>query len=119
MNNIALIPQVLPGKIHLVAGDTWLGFTLKFNPAPVTPLALVTMRFQRAEPRVAGVPFQISSGTPAEIAISSATLWEVMVPAQILPLLTAGSWWMQMAFTDAAGVVQTYIQADFLVTKRI
>ncbi len=120
--------------MQFVEGDEWEGIPsviIQIAPEggvatpPDLPLELVTMRFKRAGNGAADI-VELSSEPVGEaitgtITIISAAGWEVSVPAQIVPLLTAGKWTWQMRFwTDSAdGDPKTYLAGDVTVLESV
>jgi hypothetical protein len=124
-------PTIIPTKLPLftfVEGDKWGGIptiSILVGPPegpmlpPDLPLELVTMRFKRTGNGAAEIVALSSADN--EITIVSAAGWDVTVPAQIVPLLTAGKWTWQMRFwTDSAdGDPLTYLAGDTTVLESV
>lgn len=103
-----------------VAGDHWEGIsaiTIAINDAPpASPLASVRMRFTKDE-RTEDV-VELSSADN-KITIVDADAWEIRVPEQAVPGLSAGRWRWNLETTSAAGVVKTYVQGTLQVLKDV
>jgi len=101
-------------------GDAWEGvpaILITTGPdggpytAPDSPLTLVTMRFKKIGDASAPI-VELSSAAAGEITIVSAATWEISLPRQIIPGLTAGRWLWQIRCTDSSanGNPQTYLE---------
>jgi hypothetical protein len=106
----------------MVQGDTWDGIpsiTLMINGAPpAEALASVRMRFQRDGKQLPNY-VELTSTVAAQITISSAAGWELVVPPQPVPDLTRGSWSWNLETTDALGAVRTFLQGTLEILRGI
>jgi hypothetical protein len=116
---------MIPGKLKIepfTAGDTWRGvptFSIRVNgAAPSFPIAMAVMRFQKATAAMPNPPFELASNT-TKLIVTSVANWELKVPPQIVPQLTAGDWDFQIKITDSQGTLETYIADTFTVLKTI
>lgn len=116
---------MIPGKLKIepfTAGDTWRGvpaFSIRVNgAAPSYPIATAVMRFQKSTAAMPNPPFELASNTTKLVVISAAN-WELKVPPQIVPELTAGDWDFQIKITDTLGTRETYIADTLTVLKTI
>lgn len=113
-----MIPQKLP-LTPFVEGDAWrdaIAIAITTGPdggpyaTPASPLTLATMRFSKIGSEAATV-VQLSTADATQITIVSAAGWELSLPVQIIPGLTAGKWAWQLRCRDnsATGNPQTYL----------
>lgn len=112
----------LDTSLSFVEGDTWGGIpslTIRVDgTAPSDDLASVKMQFRTA-PTSAETLAQLSSAG-GSITITSASDWEIEVPAQELLLYanrTPYFWALQT--TDINGIVQTYLQGTIQVLPKL
>lgn len=112
-----------PAKLTLesfTAGDTWDGIpalTIRVNGvAPAPDISLVKMRFAKAD-RTGGVPVELSSAVAGQITITNANNWEVSIPGQLMPGLTAGRWLWRIRITDSTGAKRTYLADEITVLE--
>jgi len=94
------------------AGDHFPGIpliTIKVNgSAPSSALASARLRFQKHGTSTV-VELLSSNG---KISIQSNANWQLTVPKQAVPGLTAGRWNWNLETTSAAGVVETYLAGN-------
>lgn len=117
---------MVPGEFQLptlIFGDTWLGvpsitvLDSATNLPPADDLASVVMDLRRANksnPRVT----QTLSTANGEIVITSASGWQIEIPAQDLTVPrpdTVDEYRYSLQFTDVNGLVQTYLAGSFKV----
>lgn len=95
----------IPALTLQIAGDV-----------PATPLATALMRFSPADGN--GTAVELSSAD-SKITIVSAANWEISVPRQTVPGLTAGRWNCQIKLVDTSGVKDTYIATQQLVLPTV
>jgi hypothetical protein len=103
-------------------GDTWDGIpslTVTINGSPpASALSQVTMRFAKngseGEQTV-----ELTSATTGQITIITAGTWTIIIPAQIVPGLTAGKWTWRMRFQDAAGKKRTYLADEVTILETV
>lgn len=115
---------MLPSTYNIapfIAGDHWSGIplvTITVNGAPpASALASARMRFKSLdEPSAAVVELSSAAG---KITIISAANWQLSVPAQAVPALTAGRWSWNMETTAANGTVKTYLRGELNVQPDI
>ena len=100
-------------------GDTWDGLTWEISSVDADDTrfaaALVGCRFELQT--LAGVAaLSLSSATAGQITInnSAANAWSVTVESRILSL-AAGEYLYGLEFTDADGVVKTYLTGSLTV----
>jgi|GEM_PF-5447701 len=116
---------MIPGKLQIESfteGDSWRGvpaFSIRVNgAAPSFPIAMAVMRFQKATAAIPNPPFELASNT-TKLIVTSVANWELKVPPQIVPQLTAGDWDFQIKITDTQGTRETYIADKLTVLKTI
>lgn len=117
---------MIPGNFDLpslVWSDTWLGvpsivvIDSATNLPPADDLASVVMDLRpinKSTPRVT----QTLSTANGEIIITSASGWQIEIPAQTLLVPrpdTVDDYRYSMQFTDVNGLVQTYLAGSFKV----
>ena len=111
-------------------GDEWEGIPgiqIKVGPeggpyaAPESPLDIVTMRFKRSGRVSSTVIVELSSETPGEITITDAAAWEFSIPAQVVPLLTCGTWTWRIRCKDSTptGKPKTYLADTIEVLETV
>lgn len=102
-------------------GDHFPGIpalTITVNDVPpASPLARAVMRFFPADGN--GDEVELDSNTPGQITILNAANWELSIPRQAIPFLTAGRWNTQIKLTDSTGAVDTYISTQQLVLPTV
>lgn len=117
-----------PQKLALdpiTEGDAWAGIpslTVLINGvAPASTLDKVTMRFKKAGDVPSDAIELTSEGASPEINIVSAENWEIEIPPQIIPGLTAGRWTWRMRFWDSSadGNPQTYLADELTVLETV
>lgn len=107
-----------------VHGDTWPGISsivITVNGVtPATACSRVTMGFGKAEtwPAYAYALSSDPDDDEGAITIVSGAGWSFAVPAQLLPL-EPGEWKWDMRFTDAGGVVSTYLGGVLTVSQNV
>ncbi len=116
---------MIPAKLALEPfseGDDWDGIpaiTITINhAAPAVAMGSVTMRFRQTgvtKPTIV----ELSSGTPSQIAILDAAVWNFQIPVQPIPELTAGRWMWRLRITDAVGRKRTYLADEIVVLENI
>lgn len=103
------------------AGDHFPGIpslSLQINgAAPASALASARMRFKPSDRRP-DAAVELTSGA-GKITISSAANWQMTVPVQAVPGLTAGTWKYNLETTNAAGVVQTFLAGELSVLEDV
>ncbi len=83
---------------------------------PATPLATAIMRFAPADG--SAEPVELTSADE-QITIVSAANWEISVPRQAVPGLTARRWNCQIKLIDTTGIKDTYISTQQLVLPTV
>jgi hypothetical protein len=83
---------------------------------PASALALVTMRFSKADGTAEVV--ELSSATD-KIEITDDAGWIFSVPKQVVPGLTAGRWNWRIRCTDATGMPDTYLAGQVNVLETV
>jgi len=103
-----------------VAGDHWEGIpalTIQINNAPpASALGSVRLRFTKDERTTEVVEL---SSEDDEITIVDAAAWEISIPEQAVPGLTAGKWRWNLETTNAAGVVKTSVEGTQKVLRDV
>jgi hypothetical protein len=114
-----------PQKLALTPyteGDTWAGIPSLIvtinGAAPASSLTLVTMRFKKSG-GLESETVELTSATAGQITIANAATWEISIPAQIIPGLTAGKWTWRMRFQDATGQKLTYLADEITVLETV
>lgn len=121
-------PDKLPIE-PFTSGDAWAGIPtviITIGPdggpyaTPASPLTLATMRFSKIGSESATV-VELSTAGAAQITIVSAANWELSIPVQIIPGLTAGKWAWQLRCHDssATGNPQTYLSDTLEILETI
>ena len=120
-----MIPQYIP-LTPITEGDAFPGIPaiqIRTGPeggpyvAPEKDLTLARLIFGPADGKGAAVV--LSSAVSGEINITSAANWEITIPRQVIPGLTAGRWNVQLKLTDADGMPETYIETQQLVRPTV
>lgn len=118
-----MTPQKLALE-NFTEGDEWEGIpslTITINGAPpASPLALVTLRFKKAN-SLPGEAVELTSATAGQITIVSAANWEISIPAQIVAGLTFGKWTWRLRCRDstADGGPKTYLADEITVLETV
>ena len=109
-----------PGRYPLepfTAGDTWDGIprvAIMINGVPpVSPLAIIRMRFTLADSADDTV-IEISLAGGG-ITLVSAANWIFTIPPQAMPGLTVGRWSWHIETISASNIKKTYLQGDQIV----
>jgi hypothetical protein len=115
-----MIPKSLDLE-SFVSGCSWSGIpslTIKVNgAAPASALSAATMRFIPSDNRDdAAVEL---SNTNTKITIVSAANWQLSIPKQIVPGLTAGKWKYQLVLTAANGDKDCYVTGNLPVLEHV
>jgi hypothetical protein len=101
-------------------GDHWEGIpaiTILINDEPpASALSGVRIRFTKDVRTVEVVEL---TSADDQITIVDANAWELSIPEQAVPGLTAGKWRWNLETTNAAGVVKTYLEGTLLVLRDV
>jgi hypothetical protein len=116
-----MIPAKLPLE-KFTAGDRWAGIpalAITVNGiTPASPITAARLRFKKSTEVLPNPPVELSNAN-SKLTIVSAANWEISVPPQIVPELTAGDWLFQLKITAADGSLDTYISDKLTVLETV
>ena len=120
-----MIPDTIP-LIPFTEGDAFPGvptIQIRTGPeggpfvAPEADLSLAQLIFSPADGK--GDRVILSSAVAGQITIVSAQNWDMTIPRQAVPGLTAGRWNVQLKLTDSAGLTDTWIATQQLILPTV